>query len=156
MDDPTQHGTNARVLSFLLQPENNAYSRLPADSTKWLPSMAADLEISVLLDVGAQMLKHSNLELAKEWLTLRKDIKAAIFFFDDEMQVLTRDWACQAFRSSPFNRRLGECVVYLDDAHTRGTDLKLPTNARAAVTLGPKVTKDRLVQGKFIIIFNSI
>lgn len=30
-----------------------------------------------------------------------------------------------------------------------GTDLKLPLTARAAVTLGPRLTKDRLVQGTF-------
>lgn len=32
-----------------------------------------------------------------------------------------------------------------------GTDLKLPRTARAAVTLGPRLTKDRLVQGKTIV-----
>lgn len=63
------------------------------------------------------------------------------------MKVLTRD-GLEPFYSSPFNRRLGECLVYLDDAHTRGTDLKLPKTARAAVTLGMNVTKDRLTQGQ--------
>jgi hypothetical protein len=29
------------------------------------------------------------------------------------------------------------CFVFLDEAHTRGIDLKLPSNYRAAVTLGP-------------------
>lgn len=147
MDDPSQHGTNARVLSFLLQPENNEYCKLPANSTAALRFIAADPGISVLLDVGAQMLNHSNVDLVKEWLCRRKDVNAAVFFLDDELQVRTRDGMIQPFRSSPFNKRLDECVVYLDDVHTRGTDLKLPRNARAAVTLGPKVTKDRMVQG---------
>jgi len=34
----------------------------------------------------------------------------------------------------------------LDEAHTRGTDLKMPANYRAIVTLGPDLTKDRLAQ----------
>jgi hypothetical protein len=38
--------------------------------------------------------------------------------------------------------------VYIDEAHTRGTDLKLPVNARGAVTLGLGQTKDQTVQGK--------
>lgn len=152
MDDPSQHGTNARVLSFLLQPENNEYCKLPADNTAALHFIAADPGISVLLDVGAQMLTHSNVELVTEWLRHRKDVNAAVFFIDDELQVSTREGLIQPFRSSPFNRRLDECVVYLDDAHTRGTDLKLPRNARAGVTLGPKVTKDRLVQGGSLIL----
>ena len=61
--------------------------------------------------------------------------------------VLTKDGNCRSLTSSPLAQQLGRCVVYLDDAHTRGTDLKFPTGSRAAVTLGPKVTKDRLVQG---------
>jgi len=148
MDDPNQHGTNAKVLRFLLQPENNEYCRLPSDPAKWLPSIASEQRINVLLDIGAQMLDHSNCGLVKEWLDLRPDANAAIFFLDDEMQVISRDGTMEPFRSSPFNRRLGECLVYLDDAHTRGTDLKLPRTARAGVTLGPRVTKDCLVQGK--------
>ena len=35
-----------------------------------------------------------------------------------------------------------------DEAHTRGTDLKMPSNYRAIVTLGPDLTQDRLAQGK--------
>jgi hypothetical protein len=48
---------------------------------------------------------------------------------------------------SPFAEQLDQCLVFLDEAHTRGTDLKLPTYYRAVVTLGTALTKDRLVQG---------
>ncbi|KAF5380233.1 hypothetical protein D9757_008208 [Collybiopsis confluens] len=73
---------------------------------------------------------------------------AAIFFNDkDEMMVVSQDGAEEVLLSSPFKGQVDRCLVYLDDAHTRGTDLKLPINSRAAVTLGPKVTKDRLIQG---------
>jgi hypothetical protein len=37
--------------------------------------------------------------------------------------------------------------VFLDEAHTRGVDLKLPPKAVGAVTLALKLTKDYLVQG---------
>lgn len=43
---------------------------------------------------------------------------------------------------------MDSCLIYLDEAHTRGTDLKMPADYRAMVTLGPDLTKDRLVQGK--------
>ena len=36
---------------------------------------------------------------------------------------------------SPFAKQMDQCLVYLDEAHTRGTDLKLPANYRAAVTV---------------------
>ncbi|KAI0290846.1 hypothetical protein B0F90DRAFT_1929161 [Multifurca ochricompacta] len=77
-----------------------------------------------------------------------KMANATVFFNDDDgLTVLTQDGIIQPFISSPFNKQLDKCVVYLDNAHTRGTDLKLPQGTRAAVTLGPKVTKDRLLQG---------
>jgi hypothetical protein len=38
-------------------------------------------------------------------------------------------------------------LVYLDDSHTRGTDLKIPKGTVAAVTLGKGVNKDKLMQG---------
>lgn len=66
---------------------------------------------------------------------------------DDEIVVISRDGTVEPLVSSPFAQQLDQCVIYLDDAHTRGTDVKLPSGFRAAVTLGPKVTKDRLMQG---------
>ena len=105
-------------------------------------------EIRVLLDVGAQMLDLENYELAKAWLAISPNTSAVIYFNeDDERMVLTRDGSTHLLISSPFAQQLDQCIVYLDDAHTRGTDIKFPSGFRAAVTLGPKVTKDRLTQG---------
>ena len=107
-------------------------------------------DIRVLLDVGAQMLDLRNYELAKAWLAISANTSAAIYFDeDDELTVLTRDGNTQLLLSSPFAQQLDQCIIYLDDAHTRGTDIKFPSGFRAAVTLGPKVTKDRLTQGTF-------
>jgi len=97
------------------------------------------------------MLEMTNKQLVEHWLLLRKDIAAGVFFDDaDKLSVLS-DGVVEPFYSSPFSQRLHECIIYLDDAHTRGTDIKLPLNFRAMVTLGPKVTKDRLVQGMLLI-----
>lgn len=154
-DDPVkQLSTNAKVLSYLLQPENNHYlctdrkgfARSTENFLELLVSQTP--EIRVLLDVGAQMLDLQNQKLAERWLSLVPDIPAVVFFgVNDELAVLTRDGTLEPFVSSPFSQQLGKCLIYLDDAHTRGTDVKLPRDYRAAVTLGPKVTKDRLLQG---------
>ena len=107
-------------------------------------------EIRVLLDVGAQMLDLQNRELAEAWLAVSPNSSAAIYFSeDDELTVLTRDGSPQLLLSSPFAQQLDQCVIYLDDAHTRGTDINFPSGFRAAVTLGPGVTKDRLAQGTY-------
>ncbi|KZT27616.1 hypothetical protein NEOLEDRAFT_1060414 [Neolentinus lepideus HHB14362 ss-1] len=154
-DTPERLGTNAEVLCNLLRPENEAYQcpqglhdqQLSATSlVKFLIGQRPD--VRVLLDVGAQILELGNGQVARLWLSLRPDVAAAVFFNDvDELEVMTQDGVREPFISSPFRSQLDKCLVYLDDAHTRGTDLKLPSGSRAAVTLGPKVTKDRLVQG---------
>jgi hypothetical protein len=151
-------GTSALVLQNLLRYENDRYECTEGDNgeresaTAFLQRLVnQDPEIRVLLDVGAQVLELRNEELARHWLFLRPEVSAAIFFNDsDHLTVVTQDGTIEPFISSPFNRQLEKCVVYLDDTHTRGTDLKFPKGMRAAVTLGPKVTKDRLVQGTFI------
>ena len=105
-------------------------------------------EIRVLLDVGSQILDLSNHEVATAWLEIYRDTAGAIYFNDnDELMVLTRNGTILPMLSSPLCQQLDLCVVYLDHAHIRGTDIKLPNGSRAAVTLGPKVTKDALVQG---------
>jgi hypothetical protein len=150
-----QTSTNAKVLAYLLQPENDTYlcSQRPGRPRPSAEDILELLEnqtppIQVLLDVGAQILDKHNNQLVKNWLDLRKDMKAAIFFNDnDHMAVMMQGGTVEPFITSPFNQQLDKCLVYLDDVHTRGTDLKLPRHFRAAVTLGPKVTKDRLLQG---------
>jgi hypothetical protein len=148
--------SNARVLHRLLLPENDHYECTKGGDVEREPTtdflerlVRQEPEIRVLLDVGAQMLELRNEELARHWLSLRPDLLAAIFFDDsDHLTVITPDGIVEPFISSPFNKQLERCLVYLDDAHTRGTDLKFPQGTRAAVTLGQNVTKDRLVQGK--------
>ncbi|KAH8997170.1 hypothetical protein EDB86DRAFT_3076760 [Lactarius hatsudake] len=156
-EDPlSQLSTNALVLQYLLRPENSHYECTEGISGERVSAKAFlrrltrhKPEIRVLLDVGAQMLELQNEELARHWLSLKPHISAAIFFNEsDHLTVLTQDGTIEPLTTSPFNRQLDKCIVYLDDAHTRGTDLKLPRGTRAAVTLGPKVTKDRLLQGK--------
>ena len=94
------------------------------------------------------MLEMTNQQLIAHWLSLRKDIAAGVFFDDaDNLSVLSQDGVVEPLYSSSFFQLFDRCIVYLDDAHTRGTDLKFPLNFRAMVTLGPNVTKDRLVQG---------
>jgi hypothetical protein len=104
----------------------------------------------VILDVGAQVIDLTNLKLARAWLrhyASDGNTEAVIFFNDfDEIVVMDKSGKVEELQTSPFADRLDQCLVFLDEAHTRGTDLRLPTNYRAAVTLGAHLTKDRLVQ----------
>jgi hypothetical protein len=107
------------------------------------------LSTRVILDVGAQILELSNYQVAEKWLQMTdmETTKAVVYFNDhEELSVLDRTGKVEPLQTSPFSKQLDVCVVYLDESHTRGTDLKLPRNYRAAVTLGANLTKDRLVQ----------
>ncbi|CUA68377.1 NADH-ubiquinone oxidoreductase chain 5 [Rhizoctonia solani] len=154
-DPVKQLSTNALVMTHLIQPENNYYvcmcnnNREPLSTEEFLQRLVTQTpEIRVLLDVGAQMVEMQNEELVRCWLRLKPDIAAAIYFNNqDELVVLPQNGTPALLNTSPFAQRLDKCLVYLDDGHTRGTDLKLPKETRALVTLGPKVTKDRLLQG---------
>lgn len=95
------------------------------------------------------MLELRNEQLVRFWLSLCPNFLGAVYFSDsDELMVLNRRDNVEPLLLSPLKYQLDRCLVYLDQAHTRGTDLKLPLNFRATITLGSKVTKDRLVQGK--------
>ena len=151
----SQIHTNALVLGHLLQKETSVV-KLPIRSTgtdaEHLLRVISTLkpEVRVVLDVGAQILEMENTQVAQCWLSMCQDdrTEAVVFFNNDELSVLDVSGRIETFQTSPFAKQLDRCLVYLDEAHTRGTDLKLPRDYRAAVTLGSSLTKDRLVQGK--------
>lgn len=156
-DLPENLETNAKVLRFLLEPMNDHYQEIQCEDKKFEALLTQTIlqnetwPIRVIIDVGAQILLD-NATVARRLLEASSSIswlpKAAIYFSeDDEIVVQTMDGSVEKLQYSPFAQQLGSCFVYLDEVHTRGTDLKLPAGTRAAVTLGPKLTKDKLVQG---------
>lgn len=112
-------------------------------------------EVQVILDVGAQILELNNLQVAQRWLEMNQSAnsenskKQACVFFDghDNLKVVDLRGTSDILQTSPYAQQLDQRLVFLDEAHTRGTDLKLPIYYRAAITLGAGLTKDRLVQG---------
>jgi len=155
LDLPEQEHTNALVLAYLLQPENSVQllstcTSVYSDAEHLLSiGNAMDQKTRVILDVGAQILELNNLQVAEKWLEMsdNETIKAVIYFNEfEDISVLDRNGRVEPLQISPFSKQLDVCLVYLDEAHTRGTDLRLPRDYRAAVTLGANLTKDRLVQ----------
>ncbi|KAI9675628.1 MAG: hypothetical protein M1817_000995 [Caeruleum heppii] len=151
-DLPRLSHTNAEVLTYLLQPRNRQYV-VAADrqgrhiSEIDLLRLLRRRSIRMLIDAGAQILEMDNLALAKAWLEVDNEALAAIYF-DEENKAwaLYRHGGRIPLLASPFADNLENCLVYLDEAHTRGTDLKMPANARGTLTLGLGQTKDHTVQ----------
>lgn len=156
-DLPELQHTSGKVLDYVLRQENRLYHCARDTLGRQLSAEGLvahfnrlDPSIRVLIDVGAQVLETSNRDLVETWMKTASDVDAGVYFDeDDNIMVLSRDSKLERLAVSSFQNRMERCVVYLDEVHTRGTNLKLPVTARAAVTLGPRLTKDRLVQGGF-------
>jgi hypothetical protein len=157
LDIPQQNHTNALVLEHLLR-EENSVTCIPIPNTSFqsdahsLVDLISSLDppAQVILDVGAQILELDNLGVAKYWLSkqpIEGDIQAVVFVNeDDDICVVDQIGRVEPLQISPFARRMKACFVFLDEAHTRGIDSTLPTQYRAAVTLGPDITSTIPVQ----------
>ncbi|KAF2219103.1 hypothetical protein BDZ85DRAFT_243893 [Elsinoe ampelina] len=144
--------TNAEVLGYLLQSRNSGYRVTAYDSIRWTESQflksLAKTNIRVLIDAGAYVLEMDNKTLAEAWLFADTDAKAAVYFGrDHRIWVKYRGKTADVpLLATPFAEDLSECVVYLDESHTRGVDLKFPPSAKGALTLALGQTKDHTVQ----------
>jgi hypothetical protein len=146
--------TNAEVLTYLLQDRNReCVLARTRDGRRFselqLLKHLNDMKIRVLIDASAFILEMDNKTLVKEWLQLDYAAQAAVYFgSDNKAWVQYRAGKIAPLLATPFADNLEDCLVYLDQAHTRGTDLLLPLKAKGALTLGPNQTKDHTVQGK--------
>ncbi|GIZ42489.1 hypothetical protein CKM354_000575700 [Cercospora kikuchii] len=141
---PAQKHTDALVMSYLLQVGNSVTVTAPAvdaslSDAEQLLDMIMQLEpsIDVVLDPGAQILELDNFGVAKAWLARcdATEKEAAVYCNEnDELCVVDRSGRWEYLQTSSYAARMDRCVVYLDEAHTRGIDLKLPPRYRAACT----------------------
>ncbi|EGR48358.1 uncharacterized protein TRIREDRAFT_62633 [Trichoderma reesei QM6a] len=146
--------TNAEVLSYLLQCRNRGYAVLTDRNNRRLSEfemlkMLHRRGIKVLIDAGAYILETGNGHLARMWFDIDPLAQSAVYFRDDNRAwVAFRDAAKpeMPLLATRLANDLTDCFVYFDEAHTRGVDLKLPEDARAALTLALKQTKDNTMQ----------
>ncbi|KAH8656605.1 hypothetical protein BGZ60DRAFT_384977 [Tricladium varicosporioides] len=151
-DLPSLRQTNAEVLTYILQGRNRQYN-LAAWQGKRLTEeellrRIAGMEIRILIDAGAYILEMDNRTLVRTWLDIDVKAKGAVYFGNDN-----RAWVqyrggkeVVPLLATPFAENLNECLVYIDEAHTRGIDLKLPQRACGALTLALGQTKDHTMQ----------
>lgn len=159
-DLPGLSHTNAEVLTYLLQERNRRYKLSIKGNGKRMSEsdvigLLTRIKIRIFIDAGASVLEMDNRQFVETWLTHDVKAQAAVFFGEHEKPwVLYRNKKDPVpLLATPFAENLEGCLVYLDEAHTRGTDLKLPVCAKGALTLGLNQTKDHTVQGKTFFSF---
>ncbi|KAI1501698.1 hypothetical protein F5X99DRAFT_189010 [Biscogniauxia marginata] len=151
-DLPSLASTNAEVLTYLLQPRSRKYEVIIDFNYQTRLTEIGFLEllrrhnIRVLIDAGAFILEMSNVDLARQWLKIDGRAAVALYFEGDRPYIISKQGTRTPLLASPYADNLREVLVYLDEAHTRGTDLKFEPHARAALTLGLGQTKDHTVQ----------
>ncbi|KAL2856357.1 hypothetical protein BJX68DRAFT_253486 [Aspergillus pseudodeflectus] len=149
---PSLSHTNAEVLTYLLQPINRGYLVTADQRGKRLSEVELlkslhMAKIRILIDAGAFIMEMDNFTVACTWLQEDWGAHGAVYFGDDNKPwVVYRNNKRVPLFASPFADDMRDCVVYLDEAHTRGTDLKLPPDALGALTLSLSQTKDHTVQ----------
>ncbi|RDA86513.1 hypothetical protein CP532_2003 [Ophiocordyceps camponoti-leonardi (nom. inval.)] len=153
-DLPSLSHTSAEVLTYLLQRRNRMCMVATARnglrlSEENLLERLKEMGIRLLIDAGAYILEMDNYCLIRKWLDVDTTAQAGVYIDSQE----NRAWILYRgskdpipLLATPFAENLAECLVYLDEAHTRGTDLKLPPQARGALTLALGQTKDHTVQ----------
>lgn len=106
-----------------------------------------EMGIRLFIDAGAHILEFDNKDLVRAWLDIDQEAPAAVYFNHNRPSVFYRNGKEVSLLASPFVDDLKDCLVYMDEAHTRGTDLKFPVTARGALALSLGQTKDHTVQG---------
>lgn len=102
LDLSEQIHTNALVLKYLLRPENSIVyipvrnlrlAKLDAEALLDLV-VSLDPPTQVVLDVGAQILELTNLEVAKTWLRMvpNEGRAQAVVYVSDGNEIYVIDW----------------------------------------------------------------
>ena len=155
---------NVEILTYLLQERNREYNLVALQklrmTEKELLRRIAAMKIRILIDVDAFILEMNNRSLVKLWLNIDTKAKTTIYFETDN-----RAWIQYKRKKKKislliisFVENFDECLVYLDEAHTRDVDLKLSQNARETLILILDQTKSHIVQDKsaFIVSIDEL
>lgn len=148
----TQHGTNGKLLYVLTRKRNREYFSLQISDTNDLLKQLCQYitkrdDCHALIDAGALVTGFTNYKVA-EFLIRELPIKfhGVIYFSDDtnHLTVLMRNKSKIALHDCHIDKQ--NLFAYLDDVHTRGTDLQLPLDCHGILTIGMGMQKDKLMQ----------
>lgn len=155
---------NVEVLTYLLQKRNRGYNLIALQklrmTEKGLLRKIATMKIRILINADAFIFEMNNRSLVKLWLNIDTKAKTTIYFETDNRAWIQykRGKKKISLLITPFVEKFDGCLVYLDEAHTRGVDSKLSQNARETLILALDQTKDHIVQDKsaFIVLIDEL
>ena len=156
LPDVELEATNGHMLALLL--EKARYEALPAPAAGQ-PAWQALLGFAVrrgcvaIMDAGALLAGVDLAGAAKYALELlraeRPDLHAVVYFdaasgYNGEWVLVDHQGGRWPKQRAPIAER--DAFVIFDEARCRGADMRLRRDARALLTLGPRMGKDKLMQ----------
>ncbi|KAF4128787.1 putative polycystin-1, partial [Phytophthora infestans] len=155
-EEPSLLGTNGKMIDKILQVTHSYEVIHPSPDRSSIPwqsvlLFAMDKKAQALIDTGALLAGVANHDAAKFLLEQSEFEFAGVTYYDsrDEnncwmIAEKARRIEVPLKKSSMLEK---ETFVIFDEARSRGSDMKLLPDAAAVLTLGPKLTKDKLMQG---------
>ncbi len=168
---PDQSDTDGRMISTILKnPECHVLDRGVSTAAQVLDAilmLAEKVGATVIIDAGAMTAGMPNKDIAAKIMNILKqqgqrqssgagDGKNSnpfekcrgVCYFDE----LKKYWSILDARGRIEAKDLSsvpesDCFAFYDESRSRGSDLKLGKQVKGLVTLGPKMNKDKLMQG---------
>jgi hypothetical protein len=137
-----EKGTNGKLLNILNRKINQKYFTLLSENTlsylnEFIEYINDKKNVNILLDSGAIIIGMNNYEVAKHLLDNLNNIKGVVYYSTELNKFVV------LFRKNNQIIELKDCEIsleklffYIDDIHTRGTDIKLPYNCEGLITIG--------------------
>nr|KAE8935407.1 hypothetical protein PF009_g14649 [Phytophthora fragariae] len=155
-DDPSLRKTNGEMIDKIVKVTQGYEVIRPSPEKSPIPWQsillyAVDKGAQALIDTGALLAGVANHDAA-QFLLQQPDFKFAGGTYYDTREAFNC-WVIvekhrrlvMPLKSASMQEK--ETFVIFDEARSRGSDMKLPHEASALLTLGPKLTKDKLMQG---------
>ncbi|EGZ11143.1 hypothetical protein PHYSODRAFT_520653 [Phytophthora sojae] len=154
--EPNESGTNGKMVDKIVSVTEGYEVIRPRSHSfpvPWQTVLRCCMEkhVQALIDTGALLAGVANHDAA-EFLLLQPDFEfQGVTYYDSReafncwVVVEKHRRLVTPLKSASMHEK--ETFVIFDEARSRGSDMKLPHEASALLTLGPKLTKDKLMQG---------
>ncbi|KAG6975154.1 hypothetical protein JG688_00002681 [Phytophthora aleatoria] len=155
-NEPSLLGTNGKMIDKILQVTHSYEVIRPSPERTSIPwqsvlLFATDKKAQALIDTGALLAGVSNHEAATFLLEQTGFGFAGVTYFDGRREsncwMIAEKTRRVVIPLEKASMTESETFVIFDEARSRGSDMKLSPNASALLTLGPRLTKDKLMQG---------
>ena len=151
-ETPAIKGTDGKMIYLITKYTEKVCVIAENDKTLWqrFVDLALKEKVGCIIDVGALCVGKSLKEQIVPWVAehenFDKEKFAGISFCDDNGKWKVYDVEAKFFIERGTTIPDHQTFVIFDEARTRGADLKMDSNVVAALSLGPNMTKDKLMQ----------